>query len=95
MPNNAVEINYSINEDDYVMSSYNYGDTIDINVGEQIIFTQGKNNWLEKPVRIMSSVLEGSDDTNIFAAPGLIKYQILRIMTGKMNLRFMYESMVK
>lgn len=25
----------------------------------------------------MSSVLEGSDDTNIFAAPVLIKYQIL------------------
>lgn len=77
MPNNAVEINYSINEDDYVISSYNYGDTIDINVGEQIIFTQGKNNWLEKPVRIMSSVLEGSEDTNTFAAPGLIEYQIL------------------
>ena len=82
MPTNIIEMNYMINENGYVDSAYRYGDTIQAKVGQKLVFTQGKYNWQEKPVRIMSSVVEGvydKDDAEmaIYQYPGLIKYQIL------------------
>lgn len=82
MPTNIIEMNYTIDENGYVNSAYRYGDTIQAKVGQKIVFTQGKYNWQEKPVRIMSSVVEGvydKDDAEmaIYQYPGLIKYHIL------------------